>query len=455
MGEGVLTERSVADPFRRVEGELRCGSRPLSELADRYGTPLYVYDVRAIEERYRAFTDAFRGVDHLVAYSVKANGNLAILNRLARLGAGADIVSYGELHRALRAGIPAARVLFAGVGKTEGELRAGLEAGIYAFNVESRGELERLDRVAVELDVTAPFAVRVNPDILSPTPHEYTRTGHAETKFGVGVEETLELYRWAAGRPHLRARGIDVHIGSQILDPLPYFHALRRVLGLVDQVGRTGAALEFVDIGGGFGVQYGEEPRLILADLAETLVPLVKPSGLRLVLEPGRFIVGEAGVLLTRVEYVKTSGAKTFVIVDGGMSELIRPSHYGGYHEVEPVVERPDREVAVVDVVGPICESGDFLARGRRIRLPEPGELLAVRTAGAYGFTMASNYNARRRPAEALVDGEEAYLVRRRETLEDLVRGEEIPWDVESPWVTGAGGAGGDAARDGSEGTGG
>jgi diaminopimelate decarboxylase len=370
-------------------------------------------------------------VDHLVAYSVKANGNLAILNRLGRLGAGADIVSLGELHRALEAGIPAERILFAGVGKTEGELRAGLEAGIYAFNVESRGEIERLDRVAGELGRTASFAIRVNPDVHSPTPHEYTRTGHAESKFGVGVEEALQLYEWAHGRPFLRARGIDVHIGSQILDPLPYFQALSRVLQLLEPLRGLGDSLEFVDIGGGFGVQYHDAPGLILEDLAACVLPALAPTGLRVVLEPGRFIVGEAGVLLTRVEYVKRSGSKTFVVVDGGMSELIRPSHYGGYHAIEPVRADASHEPTLVDVVGPICESGDFLAKGREIPLPEPGDLLAVKTAGAYGFTMASNYNARRRPAEALVDGDRVHLVRRRETLDDLVRGEEIPdWEL-------------------------
>jgi len=432
LGEGLLTPSGGQEPFPRSRGQLHCGDFTLEELAERFGTPLYVYDVRAIEARFEAFGEAFRDVDHLVAYSVKANGNLAILNRLARLGSGADIVSLGELSRALRAGIPADRILFAGVGKTETELRAGLEAGIYAFNVESRGELERLDRVAGALGTVAPFAIRLNPDIDSPTPHEYTRTGHAESKFGVGPEEALELYGWAAERPTLSARGIDVHIGSQILDPLPYFRALTTALEVLEPVRHMGGALEFVDIGGGFGVQYGEEPRMILRDLAECLLPLVRSSGLRLIVEPGRFLVGEAGVLLTRVEYVKRSGSKTFVVVDGGMSELIRPSHYGGYHAIEPVTQHEGRERRVVDVVGPICESGDFLAREREIALPEPGELLAVRTAGAYGFAMASNYNARRRPAEALVDGAEVHLVRRRETLEDLVRGEEIPWEVRS-----------------------
>ncbi|MSR35318.1 MAG: diaminopimelate decarboxylase [Gemmatimonadetes bacterium] len=419
-------------PFPRVDGELRAGGFGLTELADRFGTPLYVYDLEQIEKRYRAFDGAFQDVDHLIAYSVKANGNLAILHRLGRMGAGADIVSLGELYRALRAGIPSERIVFAGVGKTEAEMQEALDAGIYVFNVESRGELERLDAVATARRKVAPFAIRVNPDIVSPTFHAYTATGHAESKFGVPVEETLELYAWARKRPWLQARGIDVHIGSQILDPVPYFDALARVVGMVPELRAAGDELEFVDIGGGYGVPYNEEPRMIMEDLAQTLLPLLRSTELRLILEPGRFIVGEAGLLLTRVEYVKNVGQKWFVIVDGGMSDLIRPSHYEAYHAIEPVVMPDARIVHVVDVVGPICESGDFLALARPLELPEPGELLAVRTAGAYGFAMASNYNARRRPAEVLVDGERVHLIRRRETLEDLVRGESIPWEAPS-----------------------
>jgi diaminopimelate decarboxylase len=431
LGAGVLTA-----PFPRVESELRAGAFRLTELAKRFGTPLYVYDLEQIEARFRAFDEAFGGLDHLVAYSIKANGNLAILNRLASLGAGADIVSSGELYRARRAGIPPERIVFAGVGKTEAEMCEALAAGIHAFNVESRGELERLESVAAETRSRAHFAVRVNPDVVSPTPHEYTRTGHAETKFGVPIEQAYELYHWARDRPWLHARGIDVHIGSQILEPPPYLEALSRVLEMVPRLREEGDAIEFVDIGGGYGIPYAEEPRLALSDLADAVTRIVKSTGLRLILEPGRFIVGEAGVLLTRVEYVKRVGAKWFVIVDGGMSELIRPSHYEAYHAIDPAVTHPGRAVEVVDVVGPICETGDFLARERALELPEPGELLAVRTVGAYGFAMASNYNARRRPAEALVEGDRVHLVRRRETVEDLVRGESIPW--ETPGAEGA-----------------
>jgi diaminopimelate decarboxylase len=314
--------------------------------------------------------------------------------------------------------------VFAGVGKTVEEMREALSAGIHAFNVESAPELERLEAVAAELGVRAPFALRVNPDVHSPTPHEYTATGHAATKFGVPFQEAVALYRWAAGQPHLHARGIDVHIGSQIIETGPYLHALDRILSLALELNGAGLRLEFLDMGGGFGIPYEEGPELDVEALAGEVVPRVRAAGLRLLLEPGRSIVGDAGVLLTRVQYVKRAG-KTFVIVDGGMSELIRPSHYGGYHHIERVDARRSRPVETVDVVGPICETGDFLALNRSLDVPEAGELLVVRTSGAYGFSMASNYNGRPRPAECMVDGGRVILVRRRETLEDLIRAEE------------------------------
>jgi diaminopimelate decarboxylase len=394
-------------------------------LAARYGTPLYVYDFAHIAGRVQAFQTAFREVELLLAYSVKANGNLSLLRRLRGLGCGADITSLGELFRARKAGIPPEDIVFAGVGKTEGEIVAGLTEGIYGFNVESRGELERIDAIAEARGGRAPLAIRVNPDVLASTPHEYTATGHAAAKFGVPLDETAQLYRWAAAREHLVPRGIDVHIGSQIVDPEPYVRALDRVLALVDELRGDGIELEYLDIGGGYGIPYGDEAGLDVDQLADEIVPLVQASGLRLVIEPGRSVVGAAGVLLTRVQYVKRSGPKTFVIVDGGMSELIRPSHYGGYHVIERVDTRGARPTEPVDVVGPICETGDFLARERVMEVPEPGEVLAVRTAGAYGFTMASNYNGRLRPAEVLVDGDGDHLIRRRETLEDLVAAEE------------------------------
>jgi len=413
-------------PFPRIDGQLRCGPFGIPELAARFGTPFYLYDFDFIRRRIRAFQEAFSGTDLLLAYSVKANGNLAILNRVGALGVGADIVSGGELFRALKAGIKPGKIVFAGVGKTEEELKAGLDNRIYSFNVETTGELHRLEELARGREGRAPFGIRVNPDIHSPTPHEYTRTGHAESKFGVPIPVAVGLYRWAATRPHLQIKGIDVHIGSQIVEPGPYKRALRAILEIVHLLKKEGIHLEYLDLGGGFGVPYtGDE--MDIGSLAETILPLVKGSGLKLVLEPGRSVVGEAGALVTRVLAVKVTGAKTFVITDAGMTELIRPSHYGGVHPIWPVEEREGREVKTVDVVGPICETGDFLARDRELLLPKRGELLAVGIAGAYGFSMASNYNARPRPPEVMVDSGEVHLIRERESYEDLVRGESIP----------------------------
>ncbi len=419
MGESLLTQ-----PFVRRNGELHCGDIPAAELAERFGTPLYVYDIRRIAERVRVFHTAFAGVDHLLAYSVKANGNLSILRRLHAMGCGADITSLGELYRARQAGIPGRMIVFAGVGKTVPEIEAALEYGIYAFNVESRGELERIDEVATRLGRRAPFAIRVNPDVFAATPHEYTRTGTASTKFGVPWDETGDLYLWAKDRPWLVAAGIDMHIGSQIVDATPYVRALECVLDLVTELSAAGVDLKFLNIGGGYGIRYDHDPGMDVDELAAELVPHVKSAGLRLILEPGRSIVGDAGVLLTRVEYVKRSGRKHFVVVDGGMSELIRPSHYGGFHAVAHTMPSQGATTRV-DIVGPICETGDFLARDRELPLPEQGDLLAVCTVGAYGFAMVSNYNGRLRPAETMVDGNEATLIRQRETLPDLVRGEE------------------------------
>jgi diaminopimelate decarboxylase len=419
LGEGVLTK-----PFPRREGRLFCGDVPLEDLAARFGTPLYVYDIRHVEARIRRFQSAFAGVEHLLAYSVKANGNLAILRRLCALGCGADVTSGGELFRARTAGVPPGRIVFAGVAKTAAEMRDALAASIRAFNVESSEELRRLDEVASSMGVRAPFALRVNPDVLTPTPHEYTATGHAETKFGVPLQEASALYRWATGRPHLLARGVDMHIGSQIVDPAPYLRALESVLAVARALAEEGTALEYLDIGGGYGISYDEGPELDLERLATDVVPRVRGAGLSLILEPGRSVVGDAGVLLTRVEYVKRAG-RTFVIVDAGMTDLVRPSLYNAFHAVERCDARRAGPVEEVDVVGPVCETGDFLARGRALDLPEAGEILAVRTTGAYGFTMASNYNGRPRPAECMVDGSQVTLIRRRETLDDLIRGEE------------------------------
>ena len=417
---------AVTQPFPRIDGELWAAESRVTDLVAEFGSPLYVYDAGVIEAAYRRIESAFAGADILLAYSVKANSNLEILKRLRALGAGADIVSQGELHRCLAAGFSPSDVVFAGVGKTEVEMEAALEVGILAFNVESAEELQALGRVAERLGRTAPVALRVNPDIVADTPHEYTRTGDGASKFGIPVDRILDLYRWAADQPSLEVRGIDVHIGSQILDPEPYTRALAQVLDLAAEVRAEGIDLDFVDLGGGFGVGYEGEDGLSVEGLAAIVVPRVAETGLRLILEPGRFIVGQAGILVTKVLYVKHSGPKTFVVTDGGMTELIRPSHYQGFHRIEPVISREEAVREVVDVVGPICETGDFLARDRVLQMPAQGDLLAVQTAGAYGFVMASNYNSRRRPAEVVVNGAEVTLARRRETFDDLLRG-EIP----------------------------
>ncbi|HET8654784.1 MAG TPA: diaminopimelate decarboxylase [Longimicrobiaceae bacterium] len=409
--------------FPRRDGVLCCDDVPLPDLVARWGTPLYVYSARAIEERFRELDEALSPVPRLIAYSVKANGNLGILRALAALGAGADIVSGGELDRALRAGFPAERILFSGVGKTVTELAAALEAGIYGFNVESEGELRTLSELCAATGRVARIALRVNPNVEALTPHAYTRTGHAATKFGVPIEDAPRLYRLARELPGLDVRGVDVHIGSQILEVSPYQRAVAQVLDLIAVLKDDGADLEYLDVGGGLGISYTGEEGITAAHFAGAVLPAVREAGLRLVVEPGRYIVGPAGVLLTRVLYVKDGGGKRFVITDAGMNDLLRPSHYSGYHAVEPVWSS-GREAARVDIVGPICETGDFLALDRDLEMPEPGELLAVHTVGAYGFSMSSTYNQRPRPAEVMVRGAEAQLVRRRETFDDLVAAE-------------------------------
>lgn len=419
MGTGLLKARG----FHRVDGVLHCDELPLSEAVARWGTPLYLYSRSQIRDRFEELDRSLAPVDHLIAYSVKANGNLAVLRTLGEMGAGADIVSGGELVRALRAGIPGDRIVFSGVGKTVTELAAALDAGIYAFNVESEGELRALAELGAAVGRPAPIALRVNPDVEADTPHAYTRTGHAASKFGIPLEHARRLYAWAKDAPGLSVRGVDVHIGSQILDVAPYRRALDQVLELAETLRSDGHPLEFVDLGGGLGISYTGGEGVTATDFADVVVPRVAQSGLRLVVEPGRFIVGAAGVLLTRVLYVKEGGGKRFVITDAGMNDLLRPSHYSGYHEVE-VVESRERPRGHVDVVGPICETGDFLALDREVELPEPGELLAIMTVGAYGFSMSSTYNQRPRPAEVMVEGSEATLIRRRETAEDLMAAE-------------------------------
>lgn len=413
----------MAETFTRRNNVLWCEDVPLPDLVAEWGTPLYVYSAGAIRRRFQDLDQALHPVPHLIAYSVKANGNLGVLRLLAEMGAGADIVSAGELHRALHAGIPPERIVFSGVGKTVAELAAGLDAGIYGFNVESEGELRSLSDLGAATGRKARIALRVNPDVETNTPHAYTRTGHAATKFGIPIADAPRLYRLARELPGVEIRGVDVHIGSQILDVEPYTRALGQVLDLMAALRAEGIEFEYLDLGGGLGISYTGDEGIAASAFAEALLPGVAGSGVRLVIEPGRYVVGAAGVLLTRVLYVKEGGGKRFVITDAGMNDLLRPSHYSGYHAVEPVETR-ERPRADVDVVGPICETGDFLALDRDMELVEPGELLAIRTVGAYGFSMSSTYNQRPRPAEVLVDGDRVRLVRRRETVDDLLAAE-------------------------------
>ena len=406
------------NPLQRVGGELALDGVALSTIAERFGTPCYVYSRLAIESAYREFDEGLAGVDHLVCYAVKANSNLAVLDVLQRLGAGFDIVSGGELARVLAAGGSADRVIFSGVGKSEAEIRAALAAGIRCFNVESEPELERLDAIARSQGVVAPVSLRINPDVDART-HPYISTGLAGNKFGIPHGRALEAYRHAARLPHLRVSGIDCHIGSQILETAPLDEALERVLELVAALAAEGIALDHVDLGGGFGIRYKDETPPDIRGYCQRLARRLAGRGFQVQLEPGRAIVGNAGVLLTRVEYLKTDKEKRFAVVDASMSELIRPALYQSWHDIVPVAEAGSREARRYDVVGPVCESSDVLGVDRTLAIA-PGDLLAILSAGAYGMAMASNYNTRPRPPEVLVDGGALVEVRAREPLASL-----------------------------------
>ncbi|MBI2963298.1 MAG: diaminopimelate decarboxylase [Deltaproteobacteria bacterium] len=413
--------------FFQYRGSELCAEEvPLSRIADQVGTPCYVYSLATLRRHYRVFDDAFGAVPHLVCYSVKANSNLAVLRAFAREGSGFDIVSGGELHRVLAAGADPRKIVFSGIGKTRDEMAYALREGILQFNVESAAELDALDDAAREAGRKAPVALRVNPDV-DPKTHPYISTGMKKSKFGIDIRRALEEYERARTLSHLEVVGVDCHIGSQLTDVAPFRDALSRVRGLVLDLRARGFDVRHLDFGGGLGITYDEETPPEPRDYAAALLgDGLDKLGVKLLLEPGRVIVGNAGILLTRVLYRKDTETKKFVIVDGAMNDLIRPALYGAYQEIEPV-KRSGRAAAVVDVVGPVCESGDFLAKDRELPETLPGELLAVRSAGAYGFVMSSNYNSRPRAAEVLVDGAAYHVVRARETLDDLVRGETIP----------------------------
>jgi len=412
------------DPFAYRHSELSCERVSLRALAAATGTPAYVYSKAALLEGYRAYDRAFAEVPHVVCYSVKANSNIAVLGVLGKAGAGADIVSGGELFRALRAGIPTDRIIFSGVGKTTDEMRAALEVGILLFNVESLSELRALDAVARELGVKAPVALRVNPDV-NPQTHAYIATGLRTSKFGIPYDQALEAYEEAAGLKGVEVVGADMHIGSQLTKAAPFADAVARIASLVKTLRERAIEIRLVDVGGGLGIRYRAETPPTHQEYATVLLPALRELGVTVLLEPGRSIVGNAGLLLTRVLYRKDTGEKKFVIIDAAMNDLIRPPLYDAYHEIRPVNEaRLGGPVETVDVVGPVCESGDFVAKDRELAQAHEGDLLAIMSAGAYGFAMSSNYNTRPRAVEVLVDGDSYTIVRRRETYEDLVAGE-------------------------------
>jgi len=412
------------DYFSYQNGRMRAEDVDLGDIAERFGTPCYVYSRATLERHWQVFDKALGTHPHLICYAVKANSSLAVLQVLACLGSGFDIVSEGELERVLRAGGDPARIVFSGVGKRAAEMQHALEAGIRCFNVESEAELVRLEAVAAATGHIAPVSIRVNPDVDAQT-HPYISTGLRDNKFGIDVEQALQVYQRATELPHLKVTGIDCHIGSQLTDTAPFVDALERVLQLVDRLQSDGIELAHIDLGGGLGIPYHAGDRPPLPDAyARALLARMSGRPQELLLEPGRAIAGNAGILLTRVEYLKHTAHKNFAIIDAAMNDLQRPALYNAWHDIVPVQPREGMP-SIYDVVGPVCETGDFLGKERELRLAE-GDLLAVRSAGAYGFTMSSNYNSRPRAAEVMVDGDRVFVIRERETLADLYRHEQL-----------------------------
>lgn len=410
------------DFFNYRDDQLYAEDLPVLQLAEEFGTPLYIYSRATLERHYRAYAEPLAGQPHLICYAVKANSNLGVLNVLARLGAGFDIVSAGELERVLAAGGDPARVVFSGVGKQAGEIRRALSVGIKCFNVESIPELQRIDCVAEEMGLCAPISIRVNPDV-DPKTHPYISTGLKANKFGIGFEQAREVYKQAASLQHVQVVGVDCHIGSQITQIEPFLDALDRLLVLIDQLEEDDIHIRHLDLGGGLGVCYNDETPPLPSAYVEALRQRLGDRQYELVFEPGRAIAANAGILVTRVEYLKEGQEKHFAIVDAAMNDLLRPALYGAWQAIIPVTPHQDGVQRSWDIVGPVCETGDFLGKDRDLNL-KPGDLLAVRSAGAYGFAMASNYNSRNRAAELMVDGHERYLVRQRESYEQQMAGE-------------------------------
>ncbi|MCC6993775.1 MAG: diaminopimelate decarboxylase [Deltaproteobacteria bacterium] len=415
--------------FEYQGDRLFCEGVALDDIAAKVGTPTYVYSHATLERHFRVFDEAFTGIPHIVCFSVKANSNIAVLRAMVKWGAGMDIVSGGELYRALRAGADPQKIVFSCVGKREDEIEAGLRAGILCFNVESPGEIELIEKVAARMNTRAAISIRVNPDVDAET-HPYISTGLKKNKFGLPMDAARAEYRKAMGMPHIVIRGIDCHIGSQLTKTMPFHDAIARVAGLARELKEEGVPLTHLDIGGGLGIPYKEEEPPSPAEYGRAVIEALAPfrgMDLTVICEPGRVIVGNAGILLTRTLYLKQGEAKNFVIVDAAFNDLLRPAFYDSYHGIKPVLRRAGAATLTADVVGPICESGDFLARDRELRRPEPGDLMAFMSAGAYGFSMSSNYNTRPRAAEVLVHGDQFSVVRERETVEELLENEHIP----------------------------
>lgn len=420
----MIQEPNIMDFFTYRDGQLYAEELPAQQLAEEFGTPLYVYSRASLEQRYLAYAEPLKSKPHLICYAVKANSNLGVLNVLARLGAGFDIVSAGELERVLAAGGDPSRVVFSGVGKQVTEIRRALAVGIKCFNVESVPELLRINCVAEEMGLTAPVSIRVNPDV-DPKTHPYISTGLKANKFGIAYELARDVYKQAADLQNLKVIGIDCHIGSQITQLSPFLDALDRILLLVDQLTEDGINIRHLDLGGGLGVRYQDETPPSPAEYVEALLERLGDRQFELIFEPGRAIAANAGILLTRVEYLKEGEEKNFAIVDAAMNDLLRPALYDAWQAIIPAVIKDDGLNKVWDVVGPVCETGDFLGKDRQLNL-KTGDLLAVNSAGAYGFAMASNYNSRNRPAEVMVDGAERHLVRQRESYEQQMAGEHL-----------------------------
>jgi len=420
--------------FEYRNGEMFAEGVPVKRIAKEVGTPAYVYSLATLKRHFQVFDRAFSAVPHIVCFSVKANSNIALLRAFAKEGGGFDIVSGGELFRALRAGADPKKIVFSGVGKKKDEIEYALKSGILMFNVESEDEMVTLNEIAGGIGKKAPISLRINPDV-DPQTHPYISTGMKKAKFGVDIKRSLENYKKAVSMPNLEVVGVDCHIGSQLTSLSPFVDALARVREYLDRVlvgslKKEGVQIRYLDLGGGLGISYKDERPPHPEEYARAIIQGLEGLDVTLILEPGRVIVGNAGILITEVQYIKETDEKKFVIVDGGMNDLIRPALYGSYQAIQPVVEKNSEKI-VADVVGPICESGDFFAKDREIARPRRGDLLAVMSAGAYGFTMASNYNSHPKPPEVLVDGDQYYVIRTRETMDDLIRGETIPAALE------------------------